>query len=215
MQTDRFRRPDDPALAIFIMRTGEGTHTGILFRFNGVLIIQDLLWHERLRSSSCRELPHFVMLGLEPEQEHDVRMMCQLIHERQNSGDPLKEYQIPYSFRYTNKAHINRATGEVYLVDGLGMSCSTFVLAVFQSVGITLVNIDTWQTRPEDVTRHEGLVEKMRREIPGFSPPVPAEHIALVEREKNCMRVRPEEVAATGVYNDHPATYEQLAPAGA
>jgi len=29
------------------------------------------------------------------------------------------------------------------------------------------------------------------------------------------MRVRPEEVAATGMMNDHPATFEQLVPAGA
>ena len=29
------------------------------------------------------------------------------------------------------------------------------------------------------------------------------------------MRVRPEEVAATGMFNDFPATFEQLAPAGA
>jgi hypothetical protein len=64
MQTDRFRRPSDPSLAIFIIRTEDGSHTGILFRFNGVLIIQDQLWHERFRSSLCRELPHFVMVML-------------------------------------------------------------------------------------------------------------------------------------------------------
>jgi hypothetical protein len=63
---------------------------------------------------------------------------------------------------------------------------------------------------------HPGNVgEKMRQEIPRFSPPVPAEHIHLVEQEVNCMRVRPEEVAATGMFNDLPVTFEQLAPAGA
>jgi hypothetical protein len=29
------------------------------------------------------------------------------------------------------------------------------------------------------------------------------------------MRVRPEEVAATAMYDDHPATFDQLASAGA
>ncbi len=42
MQIDRFRRPNDPALGIFIMRTEDDTHTGILHRMRGVLIIQDV-----------------------------------------------------------------------------------------------------------------------------------------------------------------------------
>src|SRR5690348_11576171 len=135
MQTDRFRRPDDPALAIFIMRTSEdGSHTGIMFRFNGVLFIQGLLWHERFRSREADEIPHLVMLALEPEQEHDVRMRCELIHRRRN--DQQRPYRTPYAFKYSNKNTINAATGELQLVDGVGMSCSTFVLAVFQSVGI-------------------------------------------------------------------------------
>jgi hypothetical protein len=213
MLTDRFRRPSDPTLAIFIVRTIDGSHTGILFRVNGVLIIQDLQWHERFRSEPCRRLPHFVTLGLEPEEQHDVRNMCQLIHERQNSKDPSKEYRIPYAFRYTNKANINRATGEVQLVDGLGMTCSTFVLAVFQSVEIRLVNIETWQAREDDVARHESLLKKMRGEEPGFEP-APDDHIEQVAKEVNCMRVRPEEVAATGMFDDLPATFEQLAHGG-
>lgn len=214
MQTDRFRRPTDPALAIFIMRTGDGSHTGILFRMNGVLIIQDPLWHERFRSSPCDDIPHFVMLRLEPEEEHDVRVMCQVIHARRNNRILDSAYCIPYAFRQSNKNIINRATGEVELVDGVGMSCSTFVLAVFQSVGIPLVNIDTWQTREGDLARHEALLQKMRDGIPGFAPPAPSDHITLVEKEKHCMRVRPEEVAATGMYNGLPATFEQLVPAG-
>src|SRR4051812_49010366 len=106
MQTDRFRRPDDPTLAIFIMRTPqEGSHTGILFRFNGVLLIQDLLWHQKFRSKQAEEIPHFVMLALEPEQEHDVRMRCELIHRRRR--EQPQTYRTPYAFRYSNKNTIN------------------------------------------------------------------------------------------------------------
>src|SRR5271166_6001203 len=100
MQTDRFRRPSDPALAIFIMRTEDGTHTGVLFRMNGVLIIQDVQWHEAFRSAPCSRVPHFVILALEPEQEFRVRNMCRLIHERQNSKETESEYKIPYAFRF-------------------------------------------------------------------------------------------------------------------
>src|SRR5437660_11978427 len=95
------------------------------------------------------------------------------------------------------------------------MTCSTFVLAVFQSVEITLINMDTWEGRVDDITRHESLLQKMRSGIPGFAPPAPPAHIALVAQEVNCMRVRPEEVAATGMFNDLPATFKQVEPAGA
>lgn len=63
MQTNRFfgpDDPDDPELAIFIMRTADGTHTGILHRMRGVLMIQDVLWHEMFRSAPCHRRPHFV-----------------------------------------------------------------------------------------------------------------------------------------------------------
>jgi hypothetical protein len=121
MQTDRFRRPNDPPLAIFIMRTEDGTHTGILHRTGTVLIIQDVLWHEMFRRRPCNQIPYFVMLALEPEEEHDVRLMCRLIHERHNSRGPSsKEYRIPYAFRHGNNNRFNRSTGELMLLDGSG-----------------------------------------------------------------------------------------------
>jgi hypothetical protein len=216
MQTDRFRRPDDPALAIFIQRTPDGSHTGILFRMNGVLIIQDLRWHEMFRSELCRHMPHFVMLGLEPEEEHNIRAMCRLIHERQNSRDPSREYRIPYAFRHGNNNRCNRNTGELMLVDGIGLTCSTFVLTIFQSVEVPLVNFDGWQHRADDEARHRALIDRMRTGFPQHGiPPASPEHVARVEGESPCIRVRPEEVAATGMFNDIPVTFEQLAPAGA
>jgi hypothetical protein len=215
MQTDRFRRPTDPALAIFIMRTEDGTHTGILFRMNGVLLIQDVMWHELFRSAQCPpKVPHFVMLALEPEQEHRVRMMCQLIHDRQNSRDSSSEYKIPYAFRLGND-RFNAKTAEFKLEDGLGLSCSTFVLIVFDSVYVPLVNFEGWPKREDDKKRHEALLDKMRNGIPKYSiPPAKPEHVERVAAEVDCIRVRPEEVAATGLYNDLPARFAQLEPGG-
>jgi hypothetical protein len=37
----------------------------------------------------------------------------------------------------------------------------------------------------------------------------------LARRGETVPRIRPEEVAATGMFNDLPVTFEQLAPAGA
>jgi hypothetical protein len=215
MHPDRLNNPTDPNLAVFIMRTGDGTHTGILHRMKGELIIQDVMWHEMFRSEPCRLRPEFVAFALEEEVENDVRGMCRLIHERQHSPDPSKRYRIPYAFRHGNANSFGRAAGELMLVDGLGLTCSTFVLTVFQSVGVPLLSFDGWKMREGDNARHETLLEKMRNGIPEFGiPPAQAEHVERVQSELPCVRVRPEEAAATALCNDHPFTFAQLTPAG-
>ncbi len=216
MQIDRFRRPTDPELAIFIMRTEDGTHTGILFRVNGVLFIQDVMWHERFRSAPCPpgKVPHFVTLALEPEQEHRVRMMCHLIHDRQNGRGSSSEYKIPYAFRFGND-RFDLQTAEFRLEDGLGLSCSTFVLTLFNSVHLPLVDLTGWPNREDDITRHRSLLEKMRNGIPRSNiPPAPPEHVDRVAAEVDCIRVRPEEVAATALYNHFPTQFVDLAVGG-
>ncbi len=216
MQTDRFCRLGNPTLAVFIMRTGDGTHTGILHRMRGTLMMQDMQWHELFRSEPCVRVPHFVVGALEADIEHDVRCMCRLIHDRHNSGDPSTKYRIPYAFRHGNNNRFNRATGELMLIDGLGLTCSTYVLTVFQSVEVTLVNFEGWEMRAEDDARHDALLNNMRNGIPEYGiPPAQPEHVELVKEQLPCIRVRPEEVAATGLHDELPAGFAQLAPAGA
>jgi hypothetical protein len=129
MHTDRFCRPNgspSPNLAIFVMRTADGAHTGILHRMNGEVIIQDMLWHEMFRNQPSKDMPHYVVLEFEEEVENDVRGMCRLIHNRHNSRDPSKKYRIPYSFRHGNNNRFCRETGgapgELVLADGLGLT---------------------------------------------------------------------------------------------
>ncbi len=217
MHTDRFRLPSDqaPDLALFIMRTYDGTHTGILHRMRGRLIIQDMLWHKMFRSAPCRRSPHFVVLHLEAEEENDVRGMCRLIHDRQNDSDQASAYRIPYAFRHGNNDRFNASNGELMLVDGLGLTCSTFVLSVFESAEVPLVRLDSWKRRAEDDARHETLLARMRNGIPEQGiPPADPEHVKQVENELPCIRIRPEEIAAAGFFDELPAKYEQLEPAG-
>src|SRR5262249_1482911 len=152
----------------------------------------------------------------EAEEEHDVRTMCRLIHDRHSGGNSSTAYRIPYAFRHGNNDRFNAQTGELMLVDGLGLTCSTFVLTVFESVHVPLLNFDSWQKREEDDARHRVLLERMRKGIPEHNiPPASPEHIKAVADQLPCIRVRPEEAAATGLFNDLPADFEQLAPAGA
>jgi hypothetical protein len=217
MHIERFDPGPVPALALFVMRTEDGTHAGILHRAGGTLFVQDVLWHERFRSAPCPEpCPyHFVVPALELEELNDITAMCRLIHNRYHGAGPGRRPGIPYAFRRGTDTRFNREDGELTLGDGLGLTCSTFILTVFESVRVTLVDFDGWPIRADDDRRHGELLDLMKRGVPGHGiPPAEPEHVARVAEQLPCIRVRPEEVAAAAMFDDLPATFPQLEPAG-
>jgi len=198
---------DVPALAIFIMRTEAGTHTGIIHRNRGALWVLDLCWHECLRSSPCHQDHACVVPELEPEEINDVTGMCRLIDRRHRERTATGGFLIPYAFRYNHNTKFSNVTGELILGDGIGLSCSTFVLKVFESSRVSLLDLTGWPARPEDKAQQERLLQMMREGIPGFATPASSEHIERVQGELPCVRVRPEEVAASAMAARLPANF--------
>src|SRR6266852_5793952 len=98
MRCERFHFPgyNVPELAIFIMRTDTGTHTGIYHRNRGILFILEMRWHRSLRALQCNHAGACVIPNLVPEEINDVTAMCRLIHDRHNDPDPKRHYSIPY-----------------------------------------------------------------------------------------------------------------------
>lgn len=205
----RFSSRDVPALAIFVMVRPDGNHTGILHRSSGTLRILDLCWHECLRSSVCREDYACVVPRLEPEEENDVTAMCRLIESRNILPDPQK---IPYGIGPPNNIRFNR-DGELILEGGLGLTCSTFVLTVFESVRVPIADLTDWVVRSDDETRHTALIEMMRNGV-GQYPPADPQHVARVGASPPCIRVRPEEVAAAGLARSLPIGFDLAEPWG-
>lgn len=195
------------ALAIFIQPTDDGTHAGILHRDKKRLWKLHLCWHEMLVSQPCGDNgPCCVQPDLLEEETNDVTAMCRLIHDRLQTG-----WQIPYAFKFDRNAYFSNVTGELFLPEGAGLSCSTFVLTVFASAGIHLVDVTDWQKRPEDIARHNSLLEKMSEGIPEFHiPPAHPEHVEKVRAEVQCIRVRPEEAAATGLFDESGVRMQEL-----
>jgi hypothetical protein len=203
-----------PALAIFVMRTNGGTHTGILHRDKGALRVLDLCWHERLRSCPCREDHACVVPDLEPEEINDITGMCRFIARRHDEQASTGGLLIPYAFRYNNNTRFSNLTGDLMLGDGVGLSCSTFVLTLFESAKVPLVELAGWPARPADEAQQARLLRMMRDGIPGFAPPASPEHIERVLGELPCVRVRPEEVAASAMAIRLPATFQQAEQGG-
>jgi hypothetical protein len=98
------------------------------------------------------------------------------------------------------------ADGSCEVLDGLGLTCATFVLAVFASRGIPLVRLDEWQARSEDVIWQDKIISDLRSWRKG-DPEVEA-HAAALQGERGCVRYRPEEVMAAGIASELPIGYE-------
>jgi hypothetical protein len=194
-----------PHLAVAIRSSRHGTHTGIIHRAGGQLFMLDQRWHEDLGNAPCDGSCPCVIPNLLPEEINDVTGLCRLIASRreQNPADPA-----PYALYRNPNTRINRETGEVLLSGGLGLTCSTFVLAVFEAARVPILDLTEWPRRPGDDDRHRALVALMRR------TQVPEEHVRRVEAELPCIRVRPEEVAAAGMADVMPANHDQAERGG-
>src|SRR5208337_2194165 len=123
-----FASQDVDKIAILIMRTADGTHTGILHRKNGTLFRLGLAWHERLESTPASGRDPCVIPELEPEEINDITGMCRLIETLWSESGHAG---IPYSFRCDPTTHFSD-TGDLILGEGLGLTCSTFVIKVFE-----------------------------------------------------------------------------------
>jgi hypothetical protein len=198
-------------LAILVMRTHDGLHTGILHRNRGHLYVLDQVWHKMLRSELIdRDYP-CVIPSMEPEEINDLTAIYRLIHTRKLQRGSWQE--LPYAFRYPTGTGVNKY-GEVILGEGVGLTCATLVVAVFEAARVPFVDLTGWVERPDDEPRFRKLLDLMRDGIPGFAPPAEPEHIARVEAELPCIRFRPEEAAAAGMTDRRPVTFDQAERGG-
>jgi len=115
--------------------------------------------------------------------------------------------QYPYSLKYDSKARIDRTLGKLITKDGRGLNCVTFILAVFQSFQIRLVDASSWPTgRQADLEAQQQLVDLLKGK--------PGADWQAAQVEKGCTRVRPEELAgAAGCYVALPVQFAEAEPA--
>jgi hypothetical protein len=173
------------------------THTGVVYRdLDGSLWMLHLGWHYMLLNWRYDGKYACVVPKIEPERARIVAGLCRTIWRRRP--------KIAYSLRLDVHARFRAATGDVVLTkNGNGLNCSNFVLVVFLTTGISLIDFATWRQRAEDADWHRYLVQQLEEH--GAS----GEHIEAVRSEIGCARVRPEETAGASIEDALPATFEQ------
>jgi hypothetical protein len=200
MDPDRLKaQPDENTIvAVAVGRTEMGTtHAAVIYQNSGLQReYLHLAFHERLDTRPFGQC--YAYAEIDVIRAKQVAGLCRLIRVRRPS--------IPYSFRLDLNARFCTLTGDLStLGEAHGLNCATFVIVVFQSTGLTLVDLDGWEIRDEDRGRQRELLLSLAG-WHGVSP----QHIEDVRSEVgNWPRVRPEEVAGACLENDLPARFPQ------
>lgn len=188
---------DDAAIAV-IATSESQLHAGVLHRdrASGSVLMLDLAWHHRLRNESLSVECVWVNPAVPTRRLRHVAALCRRIWKANQSDG------IPYAFSYPNDC-IDADSGRFLIgPTQLGLTCATFVIAVFQASGLQLLRCETWPTnRPGDREWQEFIVSMLERHG------APAEHVSAVREQVGAARFRPDEVAGGATCTPLPADF--------
>jgi len=180
---------------VVLCRTPHGNlHAGLLFKINGITKVLHLGWEDVL-------LDELDLAGLwiapkvQPELLFAAARMCRSVWRRY-----LSDRKLPYALKYEGTTF--DADGRLLLAPGArGLTCASFILAVLASVGIILIDEQTWPIRRDD---DREFLMSVRR----FASP---DQVAVLkeEVERGVRRIRPDEVTAACLWNP-PACFGEV-----
>lgn len=204
MAAGQLRLPGDdvPQAAVAVRWYGTHTHAGILHRqSDGQLYLLHLggdvdLENELFTGGFAWIVPHLL-----PEELNDVRAVCRSICRHRP--------EIFYCWVLDVEAQLDpEASRLVSEVAPYGLTCSSFVLAVFHTAHVRLINLDGWLDRTDDAVWYARLAQYHRRNG------MPENRVQILERNTRVLRVRPEEVAGACMERNLPAFYRTCEPNG-
>lgn len=186
-------------------------HAGILYKYKESIKCVHLAFHYYFENQEL-DKAKFAQNWVEPNipvlRQEAMADMLYIIGKRN------AERGIPYGLMYKDTTFAG--DGKLLLGDDeIGLTCATFVLAVFKSLGITLVQVGDWVSRTGDEVWQksviETLVDYMNKR--GWSDADIEVYTKKIEAEVGCARFRPEEVAVSTMFSHHPGTQEVIVEA--
>jgi hypothetical protein len=182
---------DIPGVAIAITEVDDQQrHVGILHKegTDGHVALLHLAWHLVLKNSDPG--PHYawVECSIHPIRAQMVAALCREVFR-------ANERTLRYAFSPPRDCFDHDTGAYLFGPTQHGLTCSSFVLAVFHSAGLPLVRYDTWPlNRPGDDTWRERIIAAL--ENPDLThPAATTDHINAIRSQANSTRFRPEEVA--------------------
>lgn len=191
----------DLGIAIRTIRGEQQLHIGLLYKIDdSPALILNLRGHLELKNETPSIEYRWLQIELDEFNRRTIANLCRLI--------AAKSQAIPFGFTYNGSYFTLR--GDYLGHDlGEGLTCATFVMALFETYSIPLLKIAEWpRHQAEDMiwqARQAGIVEARRgRTIAG-----------AVRAHIGEPRFHPEHVTAGSVSASRPLGYEDAKRLGA
>lgn len=171
-------------------------HTGVVYRLNRDRVqMLHLQFHHALVNDSVGSDYFMVECDFIEERLQAVSAVCRRIARRYESGK-----SVPYGLTPPNDA-IDALTGQYLLgPDDTGLTCATFVLAIFQSAELPLIDLKSWPPADQWDRRWQRWIAGML-----LQHTADKDHANAVLDEVGAGRIRPEHVAAAAIQADYPS----------
>lgn len=196
--------------AVAIIGNETSTHSGLLIRFPDDPVVYLLhLQTNNLNLKNSAGCPPQYLWGIPDLPEDrltDIAAKAILVQDVNKAG------RVPYGFSVPD-GFFDNETGEMLLSpNNIGLTCATFILAVFHMARIRLIDYSSWHKRESDHTAQEELANFIEKqaEMTGINK----EDIKAIREQINGIRYRPEEVIASAMTSPEINTMEQLEPLG-
>lgn len=175
-------------------------HIGLLYRVTvqAPALLLHMPWHNKLRSES--PAAHYVLWvdpSIPKERARVVAAFCRRIWKTNEANG------LPYGLSQPNR-FFDHTGGVLKGPAKVGLTCATFVLAVFDAAGLTLVRYETWpKPTANDIKRQEDLATQLE-----MDEQVSREHARVFRSEVGNIRYRPFEVAGAATNDSWPSDHE-------
>ena len=158
-----------------------------------------LAWEDDLKDAPFHPSRGFLVNpDIEIERGQVIAAYCRKVHDR-NRG------RLPYSFSQPAGIFDKRTGNFLRRRTRLGLTCSSFVLAIFDACGVPLVSFISWPRNVKsDIDRQKEYIQALKDQG------VDSDTIAERSKEIGNPRVAPGEAAALAALSPYPNTFSQL-----
>ncbi|MBI2725016.1 MAG: hypothetical protein HYX42_02080 [Polaromonas sp.] len=162
-----------------------------------------LAWHRRLFHHPWDGQYYWIGLSrIDSEVQEEFSDWARIVAGRS------KDLEIPYSVFFVPDGNFDVDGQFIDRGDGSGLTCATFILAMFADYGLPLLRIDSWpKSRPGDFSWMRKILKALRPVL------TRSEFLSQIARRHELKRFRPEEVvAAASIFEGVPLEFDEVVP---
>lgn len=172
-------------------------HIGIIYRTSpNEVRFCHLAWHHELRDEIARDDYFWCdCMWVENDDITGRIIAAKMTSISRNKGI------IPYGIYFEPPTFSSDGKFLGFSGQGMGLTCATFVVAVFHSMAIFIIKEDTWPDRTDDIAWQESIIRTLENSGADMR------HVSSARSHIGAARFRPEEIAAAAVDKNTPLEF--------